>query len=119
MNLYKERKDYCNTFESHANKVFSEQLFINVIAKKQISELSRYICYEISPMQYTAGNPVQSSFLNMAPKVKKEGLWIYQFWMNKSYILVDLVPLFIPYVYGIKEYSEIVLFELKLLLSEL
>lgn len=29
---------------------------------------------EISPMQYTAENPVQSSFLNMAPKVKKEGL---------------------------------------------
>lgn len=28
---------------------------------------------EISPMQYTVANPDRSSFLNMAPKVKKEG----------------------------------------------
>ena len=32
---------------------------------------------KISPLRYRAGNPLVSSFLNMAPKVKKEGTFIF------------------------------------------
>lgn len=42
---------------------------------------------EIAPMHYTPGNPEQSSFPNMAPKAKKEGLLISYCELNKMWSL--------------------------------